>query len=249
MITCNEAENLQACVQTLDFCAEVIVVDHGSTDGTPELARQLGCKVVITADWPGFGLQKQRALDHAANDWILSIDADERISETLKQEILGVVNSENPKQGYIIERQTFFLGRAMRHGGWYPDPLLRLARRTNARFEPVLVHEKLIVHGDVGKLKGHLLHYSYRTLNQVLDKQAQYALLGARERASNGRRYGLIMSLVKSGWTFFRHYVLLLGVLDGREGALAAIAKAQETFWKCAATRYVLSDTSIRHRG
>ena len=231
LITKNEAANLADCLESLRFCREWVVLDGQSTDDTVAIAQRFGCKVINDADWRGFGIQKQRALDAASGEWVLSIDADERITPELAAEIQQAVRS-NAADGYYIKRRSQFLGRWMRHGGWYPDRVLRLARRANARFDPIPVHEKMLVSGRVAELKQPMLHYSYRSIEDVLAKQKTYALASAAKKSNAGVSGGVMMALLRSGWTFVRLYVVRLGLLDGRQGLVAALAKSQETFWK-----------------
>lgn len=238
LITHNEHKNLKDCIASVDFCREIIVVDHASTDGTVELARSLGCNVIQTPDWPGFGKQKQRALEAATCGWVFSIDADERVTPELKEALLRAV-AEGESNGYQVNRQSFFLGHAMRFGGWSPDWITRLVRREHARFDGAVVHESLHVTGAIGRLSGLLLHYSYPTMEDVLRKQMTYALLGAAKKRDQGASYGVGVAFVAALVVFVRVLVFKLGLLDGRFGWLAAFARAQETFWKYAATRYL----------
>jgi len=231
LITKNEAMNLTDCLESLRFCQEWIVLDSQSSDDTAAIAQRFGCRVINDADWQGFGIQKQRALDAATGEWVLSIDADERITPELAAEIQQAIRS-NAADGYYIARRSQFLGRWMRHGGWYPDRVLRLARRTNVRFDPTPVHEKMLVSGRIAELKQPMLHYSYRSIEDVLAKQKTYALAGAAKKSGAGVSGGVVMALLRSGWTFVRLYGLQLGFLDGRQGLVAALAKSQETFWK-----------------
>ncbi|WP_206682822.1 glycosyltransferase family 2 protein [Chthonobacter albigriseus] len=230
LITRDEARDLAACLDSVSFCDEIVVVDNGSTDATVEIARDHGARVVVTADWPGFGPQKQRALDLATGDWILSIDADERIPADLRRDILAALDAS--AAGFRINRRTDFLGRTLSHGGWYPDRVLRLARRDKARFTPDVVHEQLLVDGPVGDLPSDMLHHSYRSIADLLEKQRRYALASAARRRGEGRSGGLAIAIARSAWTFLRLYGLKAGFLDGAHGFVAAAAKAQETFWR-----------------
>ena len=231
LITKNEAINLADCLESLRFCQEWVVLDGVSTDGTVEIANRYGCRVISDPDWRGFGIQKQRALDAATGDWVLSIDADERITPELAKEIQQAIQS-NKADAYYIKRRSQFLGKWMNHGGWYPDRVLRLARRERARFDPTPIHEKMIVSGAVAELDHPMLHYSYRSIEDVLAKQKTYALASGAKKAAGGQDAGITSALLRSSWTFIRLFVLQLGFLDGRHGLIAALAKAQETFWK-----------------
>ena len=231
IITRNEAHQIAECIASVSFCDEIIVVDGNSTDSTVEIASSLGCRVIQTADWPGFGKQKQRALEAATGQWVLSIDADERVTDDLRSEILLGIAS-NSLNGFYLNRKSQFLGRWMNHGGWDPDWTLRLVRRQSAAFDLSPVHERLLVQGSTEKLKGPLLHYSYRSIADILTKQKTYALAGSEKRKGNGHSSTLLIALTRSLWAFFRHYIFQLGFLDRRQGLVAAIAKSQETFWK-----------------
>ena len=231
VITKNEEAGITECLGMLRFCDEIVVVDGGSADRTVELARQADANVVVCKDWRGFGVQKQRALDLMTSDWVLSIDADERVPETLAAEIVAVVGKPD-RAGYRLNRKTMFLGRFLRHGGWFPDHVLRLARRAACRFSDDVVHERMLVSGDVGRLSTPLLHYSYPTIDDVLAKLRIYALATAEVRRERGKRGGLAMALMRAAFTFAKAYVFRAGMLDGWQGLVAAIYRAEETFWR-----------------
>lgn len=238
LITKNEAENLPDCLRSIAFCSEIVVVDSNSTDGTPQIVREAGGRVIESADWPGFGLQKQSALDAATGEWVLSIDADERILPELAEEILCVIR-EGKAAGFRIKRRSQFLGKWMRYGGWYPDYVVRLAKRHAAKFDISPVHEKLLVEGTIADLEHPMLHFSYRDLSDVLKKQSHYALVGAERNYVAGKSGGILIGWFRAVWTFVRLYILHLGFLDGRQGFLSAVAKAQETFWRYAGMEWV----------
>jgi glycosyltransferase involved in cell wall biosynthesis len=231
LITRDESGNIADCLGALGFCDEIIVVDSGSTDGTPDIAKAHGAKVTIEADWQGYGVQKQRALDRAGCDWVLAVDADERIPERLRDEILAAV-AAGDRAGYRIKRLNWFLGRPLRHGGWYPDPVLRLAKRGAARYKPAIVHETLLVDGPVGEFETPMEHLSYRTIDDVLAKMRRYALASAEARRRDGVTGGLASALLRAKFTFLKTYIFQLGLLDGGRGLVAAIARSQETFWR-----------------
>ena len=231
LIVKDEARDLPDCLASLAFCQEIVVVDSGSRDGTQEITRAAGATLLETPDFPGFGPQKQRALDLATGDWVLSIDADERIPSDLAAEIRAAI-AEPVADGYRIDRRSQFLGRVMRHGGWSPDRVLRLARRDRARFSTDIVHESLIVDGTVADLAAAMDHLSYRSIDEVLDKQRRYALASASVRRARGKRGGLGPAIGRGAFTFFKHYILQAGFLDGAHGFVAAAAKAQESFWR-----------------
>ena len=238
IITKNEALDLPECLKSLDFCDEIIIIDSGSSDETAAIAQSASCRFYSTSDWPGFGIQKQRALDKARSDWVLSIDADERVTPELQAEIKQAIKSSDIS-GFYIQRKSQFLGRWMKHGGWYPDRILRLGRRINARFDGAAVHEKLVISGPTDQLKSPLLHYSYRSIEEVLSKQKAYALAGATQKALAGKKGGLLYAVGGSFIAFIKHYLIQLGFLDGQSGFVSALAKSQETFWKYMATEEV----------
>ncbi|MER2533672.1 MAG: glycosyltransferase family 2 protein [Rhizobiaceae bacterium] len=230
VITRNEEANIAACLESVAFADEIVVVDSGSSDRTADIARAFGAHVTVTPDWPGFGRQKQRALDMATQDWVLSLDADERIPEGLRGEILRATGSD--VAGFRINRLSSFLGKAMRHGGWFPDRILRLARRDRARFTDDVVHERLVVDGPVGDLSEPMLHNSYDDVDDVLRKMRTYALAAAERRRREGIAGGLGIAIARSAFAFFRGYVLRGGFLDGGHGFVAASYRAHETFWR-----------------
>ena len=232
VITKNEAARIEACLASVAFADERIVVDSGSTDGTAEIAQGLGARVVVTDDWPGFGVQKQRALDRATGRWVLSLDADELVTPALAASIRAVVAGSGSTRGYELSRVSRFMGRWIRHGAWYPDRVLRLFRREAGRFSPDRVHERVIVDGPVARLDGELLHETMPTLHDALDKANRYSTEGAAEKAGRGQRGGLGAALVHAGWAFVRGYVVRRGFLDGAAGFVLAVYVAEGTFWR-----------------
>ncbi|MDB5838183.1 MAG: hypothetical protein JWQ23_135 [Herminiimonas sp.] len=232
IITKNEADNIQACLDSVRFANQWIIVDSGSTDGTVEIARAAGATVIETADWPGFGPQKNRALDAADGDWILSLDADERIPDALRDEILAAMKEPN-HASFALPRLSSFCGRFIRHSGWYPDYIVRLFRRDAGRFSDSLVHERVIVNkGSTGKLRTAIVHYSYRNDDDVLRKLEQYSTLGARQAFAAGKRGGFGKAIAHSISAFLRSYVFKRGFLDGRAGLMVAISSAETTYHK-----------------
>lgn len=232
IIVKNEVENLAPCLSTLRWCDEIVVVDGGSIDRTEEIARQFTPKFFSAPDWQGFGVQKNRALAHADSQWILSIDADERVTPELAEEIRAVIASPKALNAYSIPRLSSYCGQFMRHGGWYPDRVVRLFRRGTARFSDDIVHERLLTTGPVGQLRHPLIHYSYRSLDDVLEKMNRYSSAGAAQLRSRGGKSSFGKALGKSWWAFFRTYVLRRGFLDGRMGFVLACSVAQETWYR-----------------
>lgn len=232
IITKNEADNIQACLDSVRFANEWIIVDSGSTDGTVEIARAAGATVIETADWPGFGPQKNRALDAAQGEWVLSLDADERIPEALRDEILAAIGDPG-HASYELPRLSSFCGHFIRHAGWYPDYIVRLFRRGSARFSGDLVHERIIVQqGSTGKLRTPIVHFSYRDDDAFLRKLEQYSTLGARQAFAAGKRGGLGNAIAHAVSAFLRSYVFKRGFLDGRAGLMVAISTAESTYHK-----------------
>ena len=232
LITKNEEANLKDCLESVSFADEIIVVDSQSSDKTQEIARSFDAKLEITSDWPGFGPQKNRALNLATQDWVLSIDADERVTPELKQEILTAIASPNVADCYAIPRSSWYCGRFMKHSGWYPDYVDRLFKRGSAKFSDHLVHERLLPTGSSGKLNNHFLHYSYRDFSQVLKKVDVYSSAAAQQAFKQGKKGGLGEALIHGFWAFFRTYVLRRGFLDGKHGLALAISNAATSYYK-----------------
>ncbi len=234
IITKNEAHQLEQCLKSVAFCREIIVVDSGSTDGTVELATQYGCTVVVTKDWPGFGAQKQRALDLASARWILSIDADEVVSRELRERIELIVSSNRADgaRGYSVRRINLFLGQELRHGGWGDDDVVRFAMKASCRFTPDRVHEKLSVDGPIETISEPLVHDARASVQDVLEKQMRYVLLGLGSTARVGGVPRISLPLFSALITFLNYYIFRLGFLDGALGFFAAASRAQGKFWK-----------------
>jgi glycosyltransferase involved in cell wall biosynthesis len=226
----NEALNIAECVRSARFADEVLVLDSGSTDGTPELARAEGATVVET-DWPGYGPQNNRGIDRARGDWFFSLDADERITPALAAEIRAAIASDR-FDGYRVPRTSMYCGRFIRHGGWRPDYTRRLARRGHGRFTEHFLHAHLQVQGAVGTLKEPIVHYSFRSMEAVLDKLNRYSTASARDMTAAGRKGSLSRAVVHGLWAFFRTYVLRLGFLDGRWGFMLAVSNAEGTYYR-----------------
>ena len=249
IIAKNEAHNLRACLESIGFCDEIVVLDGGSTDGTADIARAAGARVEVSADWPGFGPQKNRALAFAGGDWILSIDADERVTPGLAEEIRAIVTGATGADcsGYEMPRSSNFCGRFMRHGGWWPDRVLRLFRRGAGRFSDDIVHERVIVDGRVGRLRSPLEHWTYPTLDAALDKVNRYSGASARMLHARGRRASLAGAIGHGLWAFLRTYVVRAGFLDGREGFMLAVTNAETSYYRHA--KLLLLDGDGGERG
>jgi glycosyltransferase involved in cell wall biosynthesis len=231
VITHNESARLRACLESVAFADEVVVVDSGSTDDTVAIARAMGARVCQTPDWPGFGPQKNRALDLATRDWVLSIDADERVTTRLREQIEAAMRAPQ-FDAYTVNRRSSYCGQYMAHSGWYPDRVVRLFRREAGRFSDALVHEALEVKGPVGRLGGELLHESYANFEAVLDKMNRYSTAGAQALHRKGVKGSLAKALGHGLWAFLRTYLVKRGFLDGRLGLALAVSNATGTFYR-----------------
>lgn len=234
VITHNEQANIGDCLKSLDFADEIVVVDSASTDHTVEIARTFGAQVHVTEDWPGFGPQKNRALALAKGQWVLSLDADERVNDALRADIMAAIACDTGPDVYRMPRRSRYCGQFMQHSGWSPDYVVRLFRRGSAKFSNDLVHEKLMVQGKVGDLKAPLLHLSFPDFESVLDKANRYSTAGAQAMYLKGRNASLFGAIGHGLWAFFRTYVIRRGFLDGQLGLALAISNAEGTYYRYA---------------
>jgi len=234
IITKNEVANLPGCLESVSFARQIVVVDSGSDDGTPEIARGFGCDVFIE-DWKGFGRQKQAAIDRCREPWVLVLDADERIPPETQAAIRGVVSSGGEAaQGYSFPRKNFFQGRWVRHMGWWPDRITRLFRRGMGRMTDVPVHEAVEVDGRVVPLESPIEHFTESRLSEILKKIDRYSTLAAEEAFREGRRSSVWGALARAELTFIQNYVLRLGFLDGSQGLVLSVTDAVNKFFKYA---------------
>lgn len=232
LITLNAATQLEACLRSLAFCAEIIVVDSGSTDGTQALAMAHGARVVH-CDWRGFGPQKHFAVTQATHDWVLCLDADERVSLVLQESIQQI--GAAPKFGaYRFARCNRFMGRYLRHGEGYPDWSLRLFDRRQAHWSTDAVHEKVVPDGAVGILNGDLLHDSAESLDSYLTKQNRYTTLAAEAAFANGKRASWLYVVISPLVRFVKFYFFKLGLLDGLPGLVHILIGCGNSFAKYA---------------
>ncbi|MDD5028438.1 MAG: glycosyltransferase family 2 protein [Rhodoferax sp.] len=232
IITRNEAANIADCLKSVDFADEVIVLDNASNDNTAEIARSLGAKVHLSADWPGFGPQKNRVLALATGDWVLSIDADERVTPALRAEILEVIARPDALNCYALPRSSWFCGKFIRHSGWAPDYVDRLFRRGTARFSEDMVHEKLLHDEHTTALLYPLLHYSHRSFSDVLIKIDRYSAASAEQAFAKGKRATVLGAIGHGLWAFIRTYFFKAGFLDGGHGVALAIANAEGSYYR-----------------
>jgi glycosyltransferase involved in cell wall biosynthesis len=229
VITRNEAANIADCLASLMFCDERIVVDCRSSDGTVAIAREMGARVA-ERDWPGFGPQKNFALSLATGDWVLSVDADERIPPPLARAIVAALDAN--ADGYELPRLSSFCGRPMHHSGWYPDYVLRLFRRGKARFTDALVHERVVCDGKVVRLAEPIIHHPVNRLEDALSRMDRYSTAGADELVASGRRVAFWSGIGHGLGAFLRTYLLRGGFLDGAEGFLLAVANAEGSYYR-----------------
>lgn len=227
IITYNEADRIEACLRSVSFCDELLVVDSHSSDDTRARAAALGARV-IERDWPGYRSQKQFAVEAARHDWVLCLDADERVSAPLRAELEALrAGGFAGAAGWSIPRITDYFGRFLRHGNAYPDRLVRLFDRRRGGWSGYEIHENTRVSGRIARLHGHLEHYSYRSLGDHLARMQRYADLMAQAMYDAGRRCGLAPVLLNAQWRFVRGYLLRLGFLDGWRGLVFALIESQ----------------------
>ena len=230
----NEGHQIASCVGSVAFADEILVLDSGSTDDTVTKARNAGATVHLT-DWPGYGPQQQRGIRLAKCDWILSLDADEVVTDSLKQELLEAISdagSGTKCEGYRLPRHSSFCGTFMEHSGWRPDYTLRLACRQKAGFTDHFLHAHMTVSGRVGDLKSPIVHYSYKDLDDVLEKLSRYSRGAAQDLKTQGGSSTLSKAVSKGLWAFIRTYFLRQGFRDGRMGLALAIYNSHTTYYK-----------------
>jgi Glycosyltransferases involved in cell wall biogenesis len=229
----NAAELLPDCLASVQWADEIILLDSGSDDNTVALAKSLGAKVHVNTDWQGYGIQRQRAQALATGDYVLMIDTDERVTPELEQTLRSVLSAPEPGVVYNIARRNYFLGRFMRHSGWYPDRVLRLYEREQWQYNDNRVHESLECRGaKVVELKGDLEHLTCRDFADFQRKQLAYATAWAQERHQKGKKTSLTGVFSHTIGAFLKTLVLRAGFLDGAQGWLLAVVNAQYTFNK-----------------
>lgn len=235
IITKNEQDSLRDCLESLRWVDEIIIVDSGSTDNTEAIAREYTEHFYVNAQWPGFGKQKQLAQSYATSEWVLAVDADERIDDTLRENILAML--ENPPQNtvYNLNELTWVFGRFLKHSGWYYRHV-RLYPNKLTQYNDNLVHESVIIPQgcQIAELDGDILHYSYQNLNHYLVKSAGYARAWADQRQARGKKASLSQGIIHAIGCFLKMYILKRGFLDGKQGFLIALLSAHSTFVKYA---------------
>ncbi len=237
MIVKNEAQDLAQCLDSVkDWVDEIVILDSGSTDETEQIARRYGAKFYQHTDWQGFGKQRQLAQQYVTSDYVLWLDADERVSDELRRSIQQAVQQNQPNAVYQLPRLSEVFGRQIRHSGWYPDYVVRLYRTQFAKYGDELVHEK--VHypatAEVKKLNGDLYHYTYKDIHHYLVKSASYAKAWATQREAQGKTASLFDGVTHALGCFVKMYLLKAGFLDGKQGFLLAVLSAHSVFVKYA---------------
>jgi len=233
LITRNEEANLDDCLASLEGIAQqIVVVDTNSTDRTLEIAKTHGAVVSQPTDWPGFGPQKNRALDLATGDWVLSLDADERLTPALRSEIVTAIHHSAHVDCFAIPRLSWYCGRFIRHSGWNPDYVDRLFRKGTAHFSDDLVHERLIPQGQVAKLENLMLHFSFMNYSQVLQKVDRYSTASAEQAFAKGKTSSPLKAILHGAWSFIKTYIIRAGFLDGAQGFALAMSNSQGTYYR-----------------
>lgn len=237
LIAQNEEKTIVDALASVAFCDEIVVVDSGSTDGTREVAAAAGARVVVNAPWPGFTAQRDFATRAARHDWVLALDADERVGAPLREEVQALRARGFAAAGYRIPRVAWYLGRWVRATDWYPDWQVRLFDRTRGAWQGDLVHESFAVRGPVGRLRGDLEHHPYADISDHLRKIDSYTTLWARQAFAAGRRSNVLDMSAGASWAFFRNYVLKRGFVLGSTGFVISVLNTHYTFAKLAKLR------------
>lgn len=234
LITLDEERNLGPCLDSVAFCDEIVVVDAGSSDGTLAMAEAAGARIVRTDSWPGFVEQKNRALDEARYDWVLSVDADERVTPRLRREVERLRSNGFDAEGYRVPRVAYYLGRWLRGTDWYPDYQLRLMDRRRARWDGAYVHESPRIDGRVRKLRGELEHLPYADVAEHLETIDRYTTLWAQQSYESGYRTGPLHMVGVTLFAFVRNYLLRRGFGYGVPGLVVSGLNTFYTFTKMA---------------
>jgi len=234
IITKNEARNLPKCLASIRFADQVVIVDSGSTDETVQIANDFGCDVFVEP-WMGFGPQKQSAIDKCRNEWVLVLDADERVPPETAAALRTIVTRRaDAEVGYSFPRKNFFQGRWIRHLGWWPDRVVRLFRQSCGRMSPAMVHEAVEIKGSIGSLDTPLEHYTESRLSAILRKIDHYSSLGAQQAFDEGKRAAVSGAFWRAWSTFLQNYFLKLGFLDGPQGLTLSVTDSVNKFFKYA---------------
>ena len=233
VITLNEEKNCREALKSASFADEVVVLDSFSTDRTAKICREFTDKV-FQEEWRGYSGQKQRAVDLAENDWVFVLDADERITSGLADEIKRLMDAGPDKPGYYCPRRNHFMGKEIRHGGWYPDYSIRLFDRRRGRFKERAVHETVELDGEAGYLKNPMLHFTYDGVSDYLRRMDKYSALAAEELKKKGRKASAADLILRPPFTFMKMYLMKQGFRDGMHGLLLAGLYSSYVFSKYA---------------
>jgi glycosyltransferase involved in cell wall biosynthesis len=236
VITRNEAANVEAALESVAWADEIVVIDAESTDRTAAIAGRLGARVEVRP-WPGYSAQKNYAASIAAHDWILSLDADERVPPALAAEIQSLLRSDPPRRGYRVPRISHYLGRWIRGTDWYPDYQLRLYDRRAGRWNARRVHESVALDGEPGRLTNDLHHYPYRDISHHLETIDRYTTLAAQQMRADGRVPSIAGVALHPPFAFLRNYVLRGGFRNGSAGFIVSALNSYYVFLKLAKAR------------
>ncbi len=231
IITYNEKDNIRPCLASIDWADEIVVVDSGSDDGTPDICREHNIHFFIEP-WQGFARQKNSAIAKTTGHWVLCLDVDERITEELREEIKTTISQPDAKDGYFLARKNFFLGKWIKHCGWYPDYTLRLFKNGKGRYAEREVHESIDLAGSTGHLKNPMEHHTYKSISDYITRLDNYTTLAAVELNKQNKHYGLWHIVLRPIYTFFHMYVIRLGFLDGCDGLILSGLYSFYTFTK-----------------
>lgn len=231
IVTKNEELNIEQALQTISFADEIIIVDSYSSDTTVQICQKYTNKVYLNT-WQGCGIQKKLALEKASCDWVLILDADERLSVELQQEIQTILKRPTKYSGFIIPFQTFYLGKAIKYGDWHNEQHLRLFKRTQGQIIANYVHFGLEVSGNVGVLSNKISHYSFPNIESILHKINNYSSLGAKDKLKIGKTASIFTAILHGLFTFIRGYIFRFGFLDGKYGFMLAISNAEGAYYK-----------------
>ncbi|MEJ8757942.1 glycosyltransferase family 2 protein [Pontibacter sp. H259] len=227
----NEEKDIEGAIQSLLWADEVLLVDSYSTDNTLAIAANYPVKI-LQRTFDNYSRQRNWALEQATHDWVLMLDADERITPELQQEIQKLLATTPDKSAYTIYRSNFFMGKQVRYSGWQNDSVVRLFDKSRNRYSDKNVHEELILESKPGKLKYKMLHYTYRSLPHYLDKWNTYSTLSAQDKFKRTKKVSLYHLMLKPAFRFFRHYILKLGILDGKVGFVISYLAASSIFMR-----------------
>ena len=246
IITLNASAHIKQCLESVKWADEIIVLDSGSTDATLEICKAYTSRV-HTTDWPGFGRQKNRAIDYATKEWVLSLDADESLTPALQTEIQTVMQAQTHITAYQIKRLSTFMGKRIEYGDWGRDWVVRLFKQGSARFSEALVHESLTTNGPVGTLHATMDHDTVTSIEAALQKMNDYSTLCTQQMKAKGRKASFATACLHGTWSFCRCYFIKRGFLDGKAGVLVALLTAQGSFYKYIKLMYATAPSPFKN--